>query len=170
MDRHDSDGTPHMIVLRFPTPTHFRVRALEWGLAAVLITCALILAQPAATFDNPAFHQLARITLPGIGAETLWTWACLVIGVARLLALYVNGAWVPSPWVRLACSLLSALFWTQLVLGLVGVPTVPLGLGIFPWFVVADLYSAMRAGQDARLTKEALKAKPEAPVAPAITQ
>lgn len=148
-----------MIVLRFPTPTHFRVRALEWGLAGIMASCAVVLAQPEATFANPYFRDIARIA-----SETVWTWALFIVAAARLFALYVNGAWRPSPWVRLAASLASALFWTQLLLGIVGVGGMPLGLAFFPWFICADLYSMMRAGQDARLSAEDRAAKPEAPL------
>jgi len=163
MTHADSPLTGHrtmsQIVLRLPTATHFRIRALEWVMAGMLVTCALVLAQPADTFANPAFADLARIA-----PEPVWTAILAFVGLARLFALYRNGAWVPSPWIRLFTALASAAIWTQFVLGFATVPTVPFGIGIFPWFVFADLYSVGRAADDARLSREARLAKPEAPV------
>lgn len=148
-----------MIVVRFPTATHFRIRALEWLLAGVMLTWCVILAQPFDTFDQPSFSGLAAI-----GSEHFWTWACGLIAAARLGALYVNGAWVPSPWVRLATALLSACFWLQVVLGMAATGIVTTGLAVYPWFIFCDLYSVGRAAQDARLSREARLAKPEAPI------
>lgn len=161
MRRADSTvtGPSHMIVLRFPTPTHFRIRALEWGLAAILLNVALVLVQPAETFSNPAFR-----TMEAWAPEWVWALGCGIVAVVRLAALWRNGAWEPSPWLRLGTSVLSALFWLQVLLGLVSSSVLPLGLAIFPAFIAADLYSVWRSAQDAALSREALRAKPEAPV------
>lgn len=148
-----------MIVLRFPTATHFRIRALEWLLAGVLLTWAVILAQPFDTTAQPNFAELRRI-----GGDTFWALVCGGIGLARLGALYVNGAWVPSPWVRMATALLSACFWLQVVLGMSASGVVTTGLAVYPWFIFCDLYSIGRAAQDARLSREERLLKPEAPV------
>jgi hypothetical protein len=148
-----------MIVVRFPSPTHFRVRALEWLLAGVMITWAVILAQPDNSFANPSFATIARVA----NEETV-ALACLIIGLARLAALYVNGAWVPSPWVRLICALISAVFWLQIALGMAATDTATTGLAVYPWFVLCDLYSVWRAARDARMSREARLAQPEAPV------
>ena len=147
-----------MIVVRFPSPTHFRVRALEWLLAGVMITWAVILFQPEQSFTNPSFHIIARLA-----DEELVAWCCLIIGLARLAALYVNGAWVPSPWVRLFCALISAVFWLQIALGMAATATATTGLAVYPWFVLCDLYSVWRAARDARLSREVRLAQPEAP-------
>lgn len=148
-----------MIVLRFPTPTHFRIRALEWGLAVIMLNVGLVLIQPADTFRNPAFHTMGRWA-----PESVWALGCLFFGSLRLLALWRNGAWMPSPWLRLGTSVVSALFWLQVLLGVVSASVLPLGLAFFPAFVAADLYSVWRAAQDAELSREARLAKPEAPV------
>lgn len=161
---HAADSSPwnrsHMIVLRFPTPTHFRVRALEWLLAGIMCTWAVILAQPEQSFGSAPFTALARIA-----PESVWVVICAAIGTSRLAALYVNGAWIPSPWVRLVTALASALFWLQVVLGMAGpAGIVSTGLAVYPWLLACDLYSMGRAAQDARLSREARALKPEAPL------
>lgn len=152
-------GNPGMIVLRFPTPTHFRIRALEWGLAGIMLNVGLVLIQPAETFSNPAFRNMASWA-----PEWVWALGCLAVAGVRLAALWRNGAWEPSPWLRLGTSVVSALFWLQVLLGVVASSILPLGLAFFPAFVAADLYSVWRAAQDAALSREARRAKPEAPV------
>jgi hypothetical protein len=152
-----------MIVVRFPSPTHFRVRALEWLLAGVMVTWAVILFQPGDSFANPNYNAIARLA-----DEQLVAWACLAIGVSRLVALYVNGAWVPSPWVRLFTALISAVFWLQIALGVAasGSAIPATALAIYPWFVLCDIYSVWRAARDARLSREARMRQPEAPEQP----
>lgn len=148
-----------MILLRLPTPTHFRIRALEWGLAVVLLNVGLVLVQPAATFSNPAFA-----TMEAWAPEWVWAIGCLSTAAVRLAALWRNGAWMPSPWLRLGTSVVSALFWLQVLLGMAASSVLPLGVAIFPAFIAADLYSVWRSAQDAALSREARQAKPEAPV------
>lgn len=148
-----------MIVLRFPTPTHFRVRSLEWGLGVILLNVGLVLIQPAPTFSNPAFSTMAQIV-----PEPVWGLGCLLVGTVRLLALWRNGAWVPSPWLRLATSVLSALFWLQVLLGIVSASILPLGLAFFPAFIAADMYSVWRSAQDAAMSRADRRHKPEAPI------
>lgn len=148
-----------MIVVRFPTATHFRVRALEWLLAGVLLTWGVILAQPYHTLTEAQYSPLLNLA-----PESVWTFGCFAVAISRLMALYVNGAWVPSPWVRLLTALISAVFWLQVVLSLATTGTVTTGLAVYPWFLLCDLYSVGRAAQDARLSREARMARPEAPM------
>lgn len=133
-----------MIIVRFPPFTHFRLRALEWGLAGILLTAGIVLLNPYPTFDQPVFVEMERVA-----NENTWGMFCTFIGVLRIGALYVNGAWVKSPWVRLVTALVSSLVWLQITLGLTSQPVVTLGVAIFPWFIAADWYSIWRAASDA---------------------
>lgn len=149
-----------MIVLRLPTITHFRVRSLEWGMGALLLSTGLVLAQPAPTFVSPIFHQMERIA-----PEWAWALAALLVAIVRLGALWRNGAWEPTPWIRGLTALASALFFLQITLGVLSASTsLPLILAWVPGFVAADLYSVFRAAQDVALSREARRLKPEAPV------
>lgn len=145
-------------ILRIPTPTHFRIRALEWGLTAVLITAGLTMFDSYSTLDQPQFASIRRW-----GDDTFWGTIFLIVGLARLGALYVNGTWVPSPWVRLLTATFSAIIWCLLTLGLFVEHNAYLMLSILPWFIVADIYSVGRAASDARLSRDERMNKPEAP-------
>lgn len=149
-----------MIVLRFPTMTHFRVRALEWGMGVLLLNTGIVLVQPADTFANPIFHQMRELA-----PEWVWAVAALAVAIVRLAALWRNGAWEPTPWIRVFTAVASALFFLQITLGLLSASTsLPLAIAWLPAMVAADLYSVWRGAQDVALSREARAAKPEAPV------
>lgn len=150
-----------MIVLRFPTPTHFRVRALEWFFGAVTVTMGVVLLNPYPTLDAPVFQFMLAFA-----PESVWQYIILGLGVARVAALYVNGAWAPSPWFRLATALACAIVWAWISLGCAQSGNAYLLLAIFPWACAADLYNVGRAAKDARMSRDALAQLPEAPANP----
>lgn len=148
-----------MIVVRFPTKIHFRARVAEWGLGVILFNVGVILLQPAPTFSNPAFESMGRLA-----PEWAWGLATFAAGGARLLALYRNGAWEPSPFIRMAMAALSAAFWYQIMVSVAADAILPLSLAWLPVFIGLDLCSVYWAAKDAGLSREARRAKPEAPV------
>lgn len=147
-----------MILLRFPTFTHFKVRALEWLFAVIVFNMGVVLLDEYPTLDSPIFSEMIRF-----GPESLWQWLLLGLGALRLGALYVNGAWVPSPWVRLATALLCCTVWLWITLGIAQQGTAFLLMAVFSAFIPAELYNVARAATDARLSREARLAQPEAP-------
>lgn len=147
-----------MIVVRLPPLAHFRMRALEWGLAAITFTISLALFQ-----DYPTFEQAALADMARMAPEVFWQWALFFVGTARLIALWVNGSWRRSPWIRAFTSLMCAVVWMQITLGLLHVNMVTIGIGIFPWFLVAEGYSMWRAVNDAKEAHEAKKAANKSP-------
>ena len=136
------------IVLRLKAPSHFRVRAIEWLVSGVLVSWGLILAGHADVIGRVQFAELARI-----GPQRFWSACCLAAGLARLGALFVNGAWRRSPYVRMVLALGSGLFWLQISLGFVASGVTTLGLAACPWFCIADLYSVGMAAFDAGALK-----------------
>jgi hypothetical protein len=147
-----------MLVVRFPPLAHFRHRVLEWALGAITLTVGMTLLHEYPTLDQPALSEMARIA-----SEEFWAWAMILIGLARLGALWINGAWRRSPWIRAATALMCAVVWLQITLGLLNVQMVTLGIAIFPWFLVAEGYSVWRAMSDARDASENKKAKSKSP-------
>lgn len=144
-----------MIVLRIPTPTHFRVRALEWGLAWIMLSIGLCLFNSYPTLDQPIFVPIRRW-----GDDNFWGTILVAISLVRISALWRNGGWKPSPMIRAATSALSTGVWTLFALGLEKAFVL---LPIFIGFVLADIYSVGRAASDARLSKEERLKLPEAP-------
>lgn len=144
------------IVLRIPTMTHFRVRALEWGLAWLMLAIGICLFNVYPTLDQPSFAPIRRW-----GNDEFWGTVLTVISLARLAALWRNGAWKPSPVIRALTSILSSAVWALFALGLHQDFVL---LPIFVGFVLADVYSVGRASSDARLNKEERLKLPEAPM------
>jgi hypothetical protein len=144
-----------MIVLRIPTPTHFRVRALEWGLSWIMLAIGLCLFIPFPTLDQPAFVPIRQW-----GDDAFW--GCVLSGLSsiRIAALWRNGGWEPSPIIRAATAVLSSAIWALFALGLANAFVL---LPIFIGFVLADIYSVGRAASDARLTRDERLKQPEAP-------
>lgn len=149
-----------MLVLRFPTITHFKVRALEWVIAIIMLNWAVVLAQPTDTFAN----QKSLWMLANTFSEQTWVYICAAIAGVRLMALYRNGAWTPSPALRMFTAFLSSIFWLYISLGMALTDFASTGLTVYPVLYFCDLYSMWRAGQDLLSSKEARNRKPEAPL------
>lgn len=133
-----------MVLVRFPPLTHFRLRALEWLSAGMLLSLGALLLIPAPVLEQPGMSGMARIT-----DQKDWAYICLCMASVRLVSLYVNGAWRKSPWVRLLTSLLTSLVWLQMLFGLINQPMVNPLIIFLPWLIVADWYSIWRAANDA---------------------
>jgi hypothetical protein len=144
-----------MIVLAIPTPTHFRVRALEWGLSWIMLAIGLCLFIPFPTLDQEAFHPIRQW-----GDDIFW--GCVLSGLSsvRMAALWRNGGWEPSPAIRAVTSVLSSAVWALFAIGLVNAFVL---LPIFIGFVFADIYSVGRAATDMRLSRDERRKLPEAP-------
>lgn len=145
-----------MIVVRFPPITHFRLRVLEWFIAIVMLLWWVVLSQPEYSFSKqPSLSLLARI-----GSEDFWAKVCFFIGVIRLGALYVNGAWRRSPYIRAFTAFLSSVFWMWVSIGMASTGSTT-GLTVYPMLMLLDWYSIWTAMDDA---DKARKAKAAAPV------
>lgn len=141
-----------MILVRFlPEIAHFRVRALEWIVAGMMATTALVLAQPEETMLQP---QL--VVLHHLASETFWTWLTGIIAAVRLGALYVNGAVRQTPVVRAVTAFLSGLFWLGFSLGVSVTGRASISAAIVPWLALADLYSLHRAVTDMKTVRDRL--------------
>lgn len=144
-----------MLVLRIPSPTHFRVRALEWGLSWIMCAIGLCLFIPFPTLDQPAFAPMREW-----GNDIFWGSLLVALSTIRTIALWRNGAWTPSPIIRAITAAISTGIWALFALGLYEAYVL---LPIFIGFVFADTYSVGRAATDARLTRDERLNQPEAP-------
>jgi hypothetical protein len=131
---------------------HFPARATEWVNAATLAAWgAMVLANPE-MFNLPvfaAFHEFSFF-LP---AYLCWGMFTVIVGTVRLAALFVNGAYTRTPIIRLACSLLSAFVWSQVVIGFWLNPVASTALVMYSSMVVMDLISAYRASKDVAIAE-----------------
>lgn len=135
---------------------HFGARVSEWILACILVSIGLMLIRPIDLFtDNDAYFGLARIA-----TQATWGWFCLGCGVLRLIALTINGSWVPSTYhLRALASLLSCFFWFQLSLALLISDKPSMALATFPWLLVLDIICCHRAAVDVQRNRMAINTR-----------
>lgn len=151
-----------MIVIRIPTPTHFRVRALEWVLSWIMLAIGLCLFLPYGTLDQKAFSPMRAW-----GDDNFWGLILSTLSLIRIAALWRNGGWEPSPVIRAITSVISSAIWALFALGLENAFVL---LPIFIGFVLTDIYSVGRAASDARLSRDERRNQPEAPQVLAVTK
>lgn len=136
-----------MLIVRFGHT--FPLRVIEWMAAGILMTWGIVLLGPSDVFANPAFAGLAQL-----GHENTWGMACFVVGFVRFMALVINGAWRPSPHIRMVMAFVSCFFWLQISLGMFSTGVATTGIAVYPWILLADIYSTFRASADARASDE----------------
>lgn len=128
----------------------FPVRVCEWLLAGIMVSWGIaVWNHNALEWSQPAYEGLGRI------ADNK-TWGAVVcfIGILRLVALFRNGGWQPSPHLRAGGAFLACFAWLQISLGLFASPVLTAGLALYPWLLAADIYNVFRASHDARLVDE----------------
>lgn len=131
-------------MLIYDLKKHFPPRAVEWLISGLLLSWGIsVLMQPGMFESNPAFHYMTMI-----GGQIHWGLCALIVGSARGVALFVNGAWRRTPIIRIFAAFISAFIWTQILIGLLHSPIPTTALAFFPWFIAADFYSVFRAGAD----------------------
>jgi hypothetical protein len=136
-----------MILVRFSETWPYR-RA-EWLLAVVTLSIGIVYA-----FDSPLFELPNYATMRRVMPQSWWaTWA-LLVGVVRLAALYINGAWRPSPHFRAAGSFLSCFLWGTLFLGAASAPFYGVTVAIWPWFLLFDAFAFLDSLKDARIADD----------------
>lgn len=134
----------------------FPMRITEWVVAGILTTWGVVLSQPGDVLINEQYEMLTRVA-----NESTWAAICLLVGTTRLLALFINGAWRPSPHIRAAMAGLSTIFWLYVVLGIFAVGELSTGMAVYPWLLLADFYAVFRASRDARLSDDRAREKRE---------
>lgn len=128
----------------------FPVRVTEWLLASIMFTWAIACWNIAPEqWAMPGYSGLARVA-----NSNTWAFFAFWIASLRLAALFINGAWRPSPHLRAAGAFLSCFMWLQLSFGQFSTVDFNLGIALYPWFLVADIYNVFRASHDARLSDD----------------
>lgn len=130
---------------------HFPARWPEWFMAGMSVVWGAYLSLHPELFTQDA----TRTVLSGLKAmagpfepAALWGLTTVLLGVIRAAALFVNGAYTRTPFIRLIMSFASAFVWTQICIGLMksGVPNT--GIIVYGGLVVLDIVSAYRATTD----------------------
>lgn len=126
---------------------HFPARAPEWISATTMTVWGAYVILHPEVMGQPAFRILNDMSW-GQPAGNFWGLLTFFVGITRLCALFVNGAFSRTPLIRLATSMVSAFVWTQLTVGLWLLPEASTGVVMYGSFVLVDLLSAYRASQD----------------------
>lgn len=115
--------------------SRFRARALEWEHASIMtIFGAIVLLNPE-VFEGPSFSAF-------VGGPYLWGPCMLLAGVARLLALVINGYMArPTALVRALAALSGIALFAAISLGLLFSGTWPTGLAPYPVIGFFGLFS-----------------------------
>lgn len=137
---------------------HFPARLIEWFMAGLMVSWGLYVLGSPDMFTHPAERDIfaymaAMSSWTGIEPSIVWGLGSTVFGAVRALALFVNGAYVRTPVIRVAMSFVSAFIWTQILLCIVysGLPNP--AVAVYSWLVIADIVSAYRASKDAVLAE-----------------
>jgi hypothetical protein len=145
-------GNAEMIVVRVTTgiKQHFQIRISEWLMVPLYFAMYYgFMVQPDMFSKSPSFYQLRQWA-----TEETWATLLLVCGLARLVALIVNGTFQSfpySPHIRMATSTMGAVFWSQFSLGFliayiagVGAFSAVAAYATFTAFELANLYRSSR--------------------------
>lgn len=135
------------MVVATTTWQHFQIRFSEWWAAILLFSLGTYISMHPGMMTDP--HSGTLWTgMTRIMPQETWGLAAVVVGGARLAALYVNGHHARTPAVRLAAAFFSAFFFTQLTVGLYNSGLQNTGIITYSLVVLADIYSGFRASQD----------------------
>lgn len=123
---------------------HFQMRAIEWWSAGVMASWGLfVLSFPQMFAENPGAAGLLMFA-----PQHVWGLIAAIAGSLRLIALTVNGFWHRTPAVRWATSMVSILIWFLITAGMIMSPVIGMGIVVYAWHMVADMYSAFRSASD----------------------
>lgn len=89
-----------------------RDRRIEWWFASQTLAFGLFLAQPAASMDSVAFIQL----LLWMG-EGLWGGTFTLTGALHVTALWINGRWRWTPYIRMATTIINLVAYFFFLVG-----------------------------------------------------
>jgi hypothetical protein len=142
----NSERPDDMMIVRFNNHVHLRLG--EWLASLILASIGFILFAFPNIFEG---EQTATYTyLRSICPQVVWAFGIGIVGVTRLVALYINGRRSITPYIRMAMAFVSCFLWYQFALGFVLSGVATTGLAVYPWLLVLDIYNVFRSSADAR--------------------
>lgn len=125
---------------------HFPIRVTDWLLSAILFSWGLTV-----LFLRPDVWALPTYSgLASVASQFTWAAVAIAVGLARLGALFVNGAVRRSPHLRGLGAFVAIFIWVQLSLGLMFSDAAGASVAVYPWLAFADIFNVYRAARDAR--------------------
>lgn len=133
-----------MIILEMKR--HFEVRAIEWWSAACLLSWGAVVLLLPGLFVEDRYSVFFK-PLIDWAPQAAWGMFAFTMGSLRLMALFINGFWFRTPLIRLSASFMSVCVWFFITAGLFRAQAV-LGVIVYGWHMVADIYSSFRSASD----------------------
>jgi len=123
---------------------HFQLRAIEWWSAGAMASWGFwSLLFPTMFKQNPACYGLLELA-----PQHVWGLAAVTAGCLRLCALFVNGMWTRTPAIRWLTSMVSIFIWFLVTAAFANSPVMNVGIIVYAWHMIADMYSAFRSASD----------------------
>lgn len=145
-----------MIILK-PKKYSFRERAPEWILAIGLLAWGIAIAANPTLFTTTTFEALLNI-MP----QENWAFVTIFIGILRLVALIINGAWRPTAHFRALGAVGGVTIWASLfIISLINVGDRAPGIATYGMLLTFDFLALWWAAGDAKLVDELAKSKKE---------
>lgn len=139
-----------MIIVRMRET--FRERVTEWTLAvSILLWGALVLANPG-LFSQPFFQPLAAVM-----SQEFWGLTATIVGVLRVVFLFINGGWRPSAHIRAIGAAFGVAIWASLFFAAAGLEQRIASAALFGGFVFLDFMSFWWAVGDAKVADMAAR-------------
>ena len=132
---------------------HWPARKMEWFMALLTFSWGTYVATHPEIFTAPGTESLfagMRDRVPwGVPPHLAWGVGTAAIGLARGIALYINGAHVRTPVVRAMAAFITMFVFTQVVLALNSTGIANTGIVVYTGLVLADMTSCFTAAKDA---------------------
>lgn len=131
---------------------HFENRLQELAMATVMVVQGLLLTFSPGSFEAEGIIYLNRIVTPHGGALIFYS-----LGLARFVALLLNGHWQPyGAWVRAAGAASGAFVWSVIVAAFVIFAVVqdqslPFSTGtyaVLTWYELVSMYRALAGAKN----------------------
>lgn len=126
---------------------HFDARSQEWLSSFLLVGWGAYMILHPHIFTGPA--AVAFRGMDNLASQELWGFGAFVIGMVRLVALFINGAWGLTPIIRVVTSFLAVFVWFWICVGLYRSNIEQPGMILYPGLMFADMFCAFRAAGDA---------------------
>lgn len=134
-----------MIKLHFKNT--FRERLPEWISALALIVWGLlVLSEVPELWNKQYFSVLSRIA-----TQNTWGLTAVIIGIIRLIALGINGAWRPTAHFRAIGAVLGATLWSTVLISYTALDWNPPSMALKGAMIVLDIAAIWYAAGDAKL-------------------
>jgi hypothetical protein len=83
-----------------------------------------------------------------LAPQHIWGYFAFTFGLVRLMALTVNGLSYRTPAIRLLTSFSGVFVWFWITVGLILADIPQMGIIVYGWHMLADMYSAYRSAAD----------------------